>query len=86
MIACVRIENMKMPECCGSCRLMRDRYCILLEDGHSYVADFRRRRSDCPLSECCVLDDADIRELDKDTAYIPGIGEVMYTTMEETND
>ena len=66
MKACVRIENMIMPVCCGQCRLMKDRYCVLLDDGASYVEDMRRRRHDCPLVESFVLDEKDFDQWEKE--------------------
>lgn len=48
----VLIKGMLMPQCCGECQLMVDRWCYASEDCY-YSPD--RRHPDCPLVEVPTL-------------------------------
>ncbi len=44
----VLIRGMEMPQCCGECKFMVDRWCYASEDAYFVL---NKRHPDCPLVE-----------------------------------
>lgn len=64
----VLIKGMEMPQCCGECKFMVDRWCYASEDAYFVV---NKRHPDCPLVEVptpivCNMQLNDFEEMWKD--------------------
>lgn len=58
----VLIKGMEMPQCCGGCKFMVDKWCYASEDCN-YSPD--RRHPDCPLVDISILCHKSNMSLDK---------------------
>lgn len=75
----ILIKGMEMPQCCGECKFMVDRWCYASEDCY-YSPD--RRHPDCPLVEVPtphgrLIDADELREkmIKEADTYIPYVQE-----------